>query len=58
MIIEGYTAASTTVSQSVVKAYALSNTMIVNELKLIAKGNLKTTLIEHGKWPIDRHLKN
>lgn len=58
MIIEGYTAATTTVSQSVVKAYALSNTMIVNELKLIAKGNLKTTLIEHGKWPIDRHLKN
>jgi hypothetical protein len=32
--------------------------MIVNELKLIAKGNLKTTLIEQGKWPIDRYLKN
>ena len=58
MIIEGYTAAIPSVSQSVVKAYALSNIKIVNELKLIASGDLKNILIEHEKWPIDRHLKN
>lgn len=57
IIIKEYMSAHEEVAHSVIKGYALSNKLIINELKSIAKGNLKKILQENGKWPINRHLK-
>jgi hypothetical protein len=58
IIIKEYMSAQKDVACSVINGYALSNEIIINELKSITNGNLKKVLQENRKWPISRHLKD